>query len=141
MDRKLCGILIENVIEGGCVARSIIGTGLNLNQVIFRGAAPNPVSLLQITGLACDPLYMLDLLRNEFHLLAGRLADGRAEEIHREYVASLYRAEAFYPYEDAGGRFVARIRDIEPSGHLLLERLDGSLSRYAFKEVCYKNEE
>ena len=43
-DKKICGMLIENDLSGHNLLRSIIGIGINLNQTIFRGDAPNPVS-------------------------------------------------------------------------------------------------
>ena len=49
-DRKICGMLIENILNGSNVACSIIGIGLNLNQKEFDPALPNPVSLYQLTG-------------------------------------------------------------------------------------------
>ena len=49
-DQKICGMLIENDLSGHNLYRSIIGIGINLNQAVFRGDAPNPVSLFQITG-------------------------------------------------------------------------------------------
>jgi BirA family biotin operon repressor/biotin-[acetyl-CoA-carboxylase] ligase len=137
MSRKIGGILIENDLEGDRISRSIIGIGLNLNQTLFRGDAPNPVSLSQITGQGYDPEAMLQQLRVEFHQFVERLESDGPEKIHREYVEAQYRNRGFYPYEDTGGRFEARLRDIERSGHLLLERRDGALSRYAFKEVRY----
>ncbi|MDR2042042.1 MAG: biotin--[acetyl-CoA-carboxylase] ligase [Tannerella sp.] len=135
--RKIGGILIENEFDGNRVTRSIIGIGLNLNQEIFRSDAPNPTSLSQITGLRYAPQEMLEALRVEFHRLAGRLESDGQERIHREYMEAQYRNDGFYPYKDTGGRFEARLRAIEPSGHLLLERRDGAVSRYAFREVRY----
>ncbi|MDR3260591.1 MAG: biotin--[acetyl-CoA-carboxylase] ligase [Tannerella sp.] len=135
LDRKICGILIENGILGGRIVRSIIGIGLNLNQTVFLSDAPNPVSLAQITGIASDPPEILEQLRTVFHSLTRQLKSEGPENIHRDYVRALYRREGFYPYRDADGCFDARIHRIEPSGHLILERKDGALSRYAFKEV------
>ncbi|MDR2764579.1 MAG: biotin--[acetyl-CoA-carboxylase] ligase [Tannerella sp.] len=135
MSGKVGGILIENEIDGDRITRSIIGIGLNLNQKSFHSDAPNPLSLSQITGLRYDPKDMLKQLRVEFHQLVELLESDGQEKIHREYVKAQYRKNGFYLYEDAGGRFEARLREIEPSGHLLLERRDGAVSRYAFKEV------
>lgn len=53
-DRKLAGILIENIWQGSEITRSIAGIGLNVNQTEFRSSAPNPVSLHQITGTTHD---------------------------------------------------------------------------------------
>jgi BirA family biotin operon repressor/biotin-[acetyl-CoA-carboxylase] ligase len=136
-DLKICGILIENHFAGNQIAYSIIGIGLNLNQQIFHSNAPNPVSLTQITGLSYDRIEVLEQQRILFHRLKRQFETEGPESIHREYLSVLYRREGFYPYRDAGGDFEARIHNIEPSGHMVLERRDGALSRYAFKEVCH----
>ena len=54
-DRKICGILIENILHGPEVAASIVGIGLNLNQTEFPQDLPNPVSLSLLTGRRYDP--------------------------------------------------------------------------------------
>lgn len=138
-DRKICGILIENQLAGGLISHSIIGIGINLNQDMFYGNALNPVSLKQITGYSYDRLEILEQLRSDFHEIREQSEiDGR-ETIHREYMQSLYRGNGFYLFSDKDGNFEARIHHVELSGHLVLERKNGALSTYAFKEVAYIN--
>jgi BirA family biotin operon repressor/biotin-[acetyl-CoA-carboxylase] ligase len=50
-NQKLAGILIENSVKGSHLSSSVVGIGLNVNQQVFISAAPNPVSLFQITGV------------------------------------------------------------------------------------------
>jgi BirA family biotin operon repressor/biotin-[acetyl-CoA-carboxylase] ligase len=136
-DKKICGILIENTLSENMISRSIVGIGLNINQETFLSGAPNPVSLKQITGHTCDRTILLEQFRAHFHQLRQRFeSKGDIDEIHREYLSALYRREGYFPYRDRQGRFEARIHHIEPSGHLILERKNGALSRYAFKEVA-----
>lgn len=136
-DRKICGILIENQLAGGLINHSIIGIGINLNQDMFYGNAPNPVSLKQITGKSYDRLEILEQLRSDFHEIREQSEIEGREIIHREYLKSLYRSNGFYLFSDKDGSFEARIHDVELSGHLVLERKNGVLSTYAFKEVSY----
>lgn len=49
-DRKICGMLIENILDGEYVGSSIVGIGINLNQTAFDPELPNPVSLKLLTG-------------------------------------------------------------------------------------------
>ena len=65
-DRKICGILIENVIMGGLMKWSIIGIGLNLNQTEWPESLPNPVSLTELTGRNYKPDEVLNGLVSEF---------------------------------------------------------------------------
>ena len=72
-DRKICGILIENVLEGKQVRESIIGIGLNLNQLQFPADLPNPVSLRQLTGRRYEPEATLEALWEELKKSAALL--------------------------------------------------------------------
>lgn len=135
-DKKISGILIENDLTGNVIARSIIGIGINLNQSEFKSDAPNPVSLSMITGQTHDRKELLDQLQAEFDRLIQELNDKGAECLHQRYCAALYRREGFHLYRDATGCFEARIHAIDLSGRLTLERKDGRMSCYAFKEVA-----
>ncbi|MEA4978366.1 MAG: biotin--[acetyl-CoA-carboxylase] ligase [Petrimonas sp.] len=137
-EKKIAGILIENSLQGKIIENSIIGIGLNLNQQIFPVELPNPVSLRQITATEQDKNYILDLLLKEFFLLYRSLQQGEKQVIEDEYMLDLYRANGYYWYEDANGRFQAEIDNVLPSGHLVLRTLDTNEERiYAFKEVQF----
>lgn len=137
-EKKIAGILIENSLQGKIIENSIIGIGLNLNQQIFPTELPNPVSLRQITATEQDKNYILDLLLKEFFLLYRSLQRGEKQVIEDEYMLDLYRANGYYWYEDANGRFQAEIDNVLPSGHLVLRTLDTNEERiYAFKEVQF----
>jgi len=47
-DKKLGGVLIENIIQGQIIKNSIVGIGLNVNQTEFADWVPNPTSVKQI---------------------------------------------------------------------------------------------
>ena len=49
-ERKICGMLIENILDGALVRSSIVGIGINLNQDCFDPSLPKPVSLSMLTG-------------------------------------------------------------------------------------------
>lgn len=135
--RKLAGILIEHSITAGLIDYSIIGIGLNLNEELFPDHLPNPISLKQITGKTYDLAEVHAGLMKRYKFMREELHLGRYAEVHRAYMRRLYRREGVHAYHDASGAFVASIRDVLPSGHLVLERIDGSLSTYAFKEVVF----
>ena len=124
---KLAGILIENRLSGVEVKESIIGVGLNVNQDVFLSDAPNPVSLCQIVGRKLDCAQLL-----------GQLLDCFTLDIDAaDYKALLYRRSGFHRYTDKDGPFSAELAGVEPQGHLLLRDSNGTLRRYAFKEVSF----
>lgn len=136
-DKKICGMLIENDLCGKNIYATIIGIGLNLNQTVFRGDAPNPISLTQITGFTYELNDILDRFLSILYKRYLLLLKGEEEKISRTYREALYRKGGYYSFADDNGEFFARIYDIEPTGHLMLQLQDGTLRRYAFKEVRY----
>jgi BirA family biotin operon repressor/biotin-[acetyl-CoA-carboxylase] ligase len=138
---KICGTLIENVLEGTRVARSICGIGLNINQELFLSDAPNPISLRQITGDTHEPAHIMADVMARFEAGYARLqTEGLAAEapqVASRYAAALFRRDGFHPFADANGTFRARIREVKPDGCLVLEDETGTLRSYYFKEVRF----
>ena len=50
-DSKICGILIENILDGDRIEASIVGIGLDVNEETWPEELPNPVSMKQLTGV------------------------------------------------------------------------------------------
>ena len=139
--KKICGMLIENELSAEGIARSIIGIGLNVNQEIFHSDAPNPVSLRQITGLEKNPMevltYILTYTRRFYEGLRNDKDGTIASLIARQYDLSLFRREGWHPYEDASGRFIARLLRVEEDGRYILQDEADNERGYLFKEVQY----
>ena len=137
-DKKICGMLIENSLDGADIATSIIGIGININQERFLSDAPNPVSLTLITGREHDLMALLKRVCARIEQLVDGLDDDNARaNLHQRYMAALYRNDgAMHPYEDAKGcRFMATVAGIAPDGTLTLLHDDGTRHDYLFKEV------
>ena len=66
-DRKICGILIENIIDGNRMKACLIGIGLNINEEGWPENLPNPVSLKELIGKEYD-------VRHELQLLVGQIS-------------------------------------------------------------------
>ncbi len=136
-DRKITGMLIENDIEGRYITNSVIGIGMNVNEQNFPVELPNPVSLRQVTGLLHNRDLLLAVFRREFFAYYDTVQKGYAKSIEEEYMRNLYRGEGHHWYEDRGGRFMASIEAVLPSGHLVLRAKDGGVRTYTFKEVAF----
>lgn len=136
-DRKIAGILIENVLSGSTFARSIVGIGLNLNQEKFISDAPNPVSLMQITNHSYRMEEMLDQYTEAFRIRYRQTFADSPQPLRDEYLATLYRNDGRYPYCSEGQTFYASIAGVEPDGHLVLLTDTGEERRFAFKEVSF----
>lgn len=132
--RKICGMLIENGLEGDRIAYSVIGIGLNLNQVCFPESIPNPTSMKLQTGREFKPEYTLEKLLSYFDVSA--LA--HAKELRQNYLHGLFRKDIPAQYRDIsnGEVFTGIIRDVEPGGRLVMETEQGT-RLFSFKELSY----
>lgn len=61
--QKLAGILIENVFRGSTIKHTVIGVGINANQVNFEPMERMPISLKQILGQDVDIPKVIALVR------------------------------------------------------------------------------
>ena len=134
-NRKLAGILVELDYSGTFVEQAIIGIGLNVNQTEFPPMDRVPVSMKMLLGrdVSVEDV-MRDVLCNFSHYYS-EMRWGCKEAISAEYRELLLGLGEQRNYVDTDGAFTAVIEGVEPTGHLLLRRSDGTLSRYAFKEV------
>ena len=139
-DKKIGGILIENELEGKYIVQTIIGIGLNINQETFYSDAPNPISLKQILGVE---VRLEEVLTKVVHGIIGGYRqlennfDVTSQAISTLYRKHLYRREGLFPYRDVQGEFLAEYQDVELDGRLILKDEQGTLRRYAFKEVNF----
>ncbi len=156
-DRKICGMLIENILHGDRLSVSVCGIGLNILQREFPPELPNPTSLvLEKEHIAKDTDTALELsdvkeelpkvLAPVFALYGQIGEEGFAEALEAAYHAHLYRMGELHEFEeteyytspDRLGRIKGRIVGIEKgSSRLMVELPDGSLRKYFFKEIRY----
>lgn len=134
-NKKVSGTLIECDLRGSNIETCIIGTGVNINQIVFRSDAPNPVSMAQIAGKEFDREAILSQILGRFTTIYNVIRQGDADAVRRLYKVWLYRKSGFYKYADANGEFLAEIADVEKTGHLVLRLENGELRRYEFKDV------
>jgi len=134
-NKKIAGILIENIIKGSSIDRSVVGIGLNVNQEKFVSDAPNPVSMKQLSGKDFKPEAILDEFLKKLDHWYFLLQQNDFEQIEKEYLARLFRNNEWHQYRDPNGEFTAKIVGIREFGKLRLEDQSGKIRTYMFKEV------
>ena len=130
-DRKICGVLIENRLQGRMIKDSIIGIGLNVNQTEFRSDAPNPISIKQITGKDTNREELLKVFLEQLN------TEAKSKTIIADYKALLYRREGIHTYKAGGTTFKASIVDVKDDGRLMLQNEQGIAQMYRFKEISF----
>lgn len=125
-DKKLAGMLIQNTIEGRMMGLTIIGIGLNVNQMDFLKDIPNPISLKMIAGKDFDLGNLLNLLINNIKQTVESLhyIENRAE-INNKYISKSYRYHqwADYLYKNKVKSMI--INGFDCYGRLILEDQSG----------------
>jgi BirA family transcriptional regulator, biotin operon repressor / biotin---[acetyl-CoA-carboxylase] ligase len=134
---KIAGILIENSVMEDLIEHTIAGIGININQVKFLSDAPNPVSLSILTGKQFDLDICLNQLAKELDRRYKQLLSEDYDLIRKDYSSRLYRHNKWCTFQDIFGKFTGRVSKVTDIGKLQVEREDGSIKEYSFKEVDY----
>jgi BirA family biotin operon repressor/biotin-[acetyl-CoA-carboxylase] ligase len=136
-DRKIAGILIEHQVMGNNLASSVIGIGLNINQITFPQALPNPVSLSQITGVNYNiDQCMKDLCRSlDLRLMVLRESGpGFIDEI---YAAHLLGYDHWQPFQVGSELMEGKILGVDAVGRLIILNRNGETVGYSHHEISY----
>lgn len=119
-NRKLGGILIENLVRGQRWTHAVVGIGINVNQVLFDPTLPNPVSLFQITGREHSPVTLArDLCRKLEARLEGLMRMG-VDLTLGALNENLYGRGRRMAFRKKGERFVAMPEKVLADGSLVL---------------------
>ena len=137
--RKICGMLVENGLDGTDIDWSVIGIGINLNQTVFPVDVLNPTSLKRLTGHSYELEPFLDKVCLKIEALLPELEtpEGR-KGLLSAYERDLYQKDSPAPYRDlaTGEEFTGVILGITPEGLLRVEA-EGRERTFGFKEIGY----
>lgn len=135
-NKKLAGILIENTLCHSQIFHAIVGLGLNVNQTEFVSNAPNPISLRQLTCKELSVEQLGEEIIANMQIRMAMLEARKWQQLAAAYFECLLRADGhFYAFVDDGGEFRAKIKNILPTGHLVLADEADNERIYAFNEV------
>ncbi|MGE5943319.1 MAG: biotin--[acetyl-CoA-carboxylase] ligase [Flavobacteriales bacterium] len=134
-DKKICGILIENVIKQNSLSNTIIGIGLNVNQTEFHDL-PKASSLKLITGNVFDLEEVLfetvKNLRYYFQIL--KRADYSTLKV--EYETYLFRKDKPSTFRDVEGlMFSGYIKNVTLFGNLQVLLEDDIIKEFDLKDI------
>ncbi|MBE6320717.1 MAG: biotin--[acetyl-CoA-carboxylase] ligase [Bacteroidales bacterium] len=151
-DKKLVGILIENILIGKHVGYSIAGIGVNVNQTQWQSDAPNPISMKEIMGQEFEA----EALMNEWISSMKLWENCSTEALSAAYLQRLYRREGWYMYMErevsvepthivlsddpspmANSPFLAQFIGITPQGELILLNENNEDKTYHFKQIRF----
>ena len=135
-NRKLAGILINSTTKANMMGISIIGIGLNVNQMQFHDWPTRPISLKQITGKDYDLQALLEPIAENIYNKVQILkkAPPTIEEV---YLQRLYRYHTWADYEVGGEVFRLFMTGIDSFGRLQLLDMDNKPYCFDIKEIRF----
>ncbi|MGH2623254.1 MAG: biotin--[acetyl-CoA-carboxylase] ligase, partial [Sphingobacterium sp.] len=139
-NKKIGGILIENSLNRNTIRQSVVGIGINVNQLIFPESLQDSASSIKKeTGNGTEDLKQACL--NICNAIGRRLTSFRKKEISADELLQAYnqhlfkRAEISW-YFSNNETFEAKLIRVEKDGRLILNQNNKELS-YNFKEVVF----
>lgn len=132
---KIGGVLIENILNNGRITASIIGIGLNLNQLIFPHL-PKAASLKSLTGKDFDAEKVLDKIVTRLEMKLDDLKKADKQDILGDYETQLFKKDKVSTFQLEDGELLTGIiRGITSTGLLKLEVEDEIMRFFDLKEL------
>ena len=137
-NRKLSGILINSTIHGMDMGVSVIGIGLNVNQLRFKKWPTHPISMRMILNKEVPLEPLLKQLVNAVDQRIEVLHSPEGiEKIKSDYLRRLYRYHQWGNFEAKEGMVKRYITGIDQFGRL--ETIDESGAKFVYdiKEIRF----
>lgn len=132
-NKKIAGILIENTIQGTVLKHTIIGIGININQLVFDNK--NAVSLKNILNHELEIVNVLKLLTQEINLMYQILKKGDFMQIVEKYNSLLYKKNESCSFVINNKEVKGIIKSVNNNGSLQVI-INNQLREFAHKEIA-----
>jgi len=132
---KIGGILIENTFSGEGWENSVVGIGLNVNQLNFN--TPGAISLSKLTGNQFDLEELFRLLVTQLEQGYILLKKGKWNEIKAEYLHNLFLKDSLSKFSSDGKEFFGIITGVSHEGKLEISLENGDQVFFGLKELSF----
>jgi BirA family biotin operon repressor/biotin-[acetyl-CoA-carboxylase] ligase len=133
-DKKICGILIENHVQGAKINNTIVGIGLNINQRHFTSD--------RATSLAIETNHEFTLEEQLHKLLEQierrylQLRNKKFSELKDDYMSYLYWRNEKHLFTVSGKNLEGTIKGVDESGRLIVF-CEGRDQFFGIKEISF----
>lgn len=134
-NRKIAGILIENVLRSNFLQNSIVGVGVNINQQNFNAIDKQVTSLNVLLQKETDLKQALGVFCKHFEALYLLLKQNNLQKITEAYFKHLFKFNEWATYKVNENIFMAKITGVEESGLLVLTTEKNNELKFSFKEI------
>lgn len=135
---KIAGILIENSISGNFIKNTVIGIGLNVNQISFSKEIENVTSLKKISGIDFDRDQLLLDLINSIASYIKYIDAKKFSQLKMEYMNLLFKYQIPAMFIDNKDLvFIGKIIDVSAEGQLVVELENEKTRKFNLKEIKF----
>ena len=135
-NRKLAGILINSTIKANMMDVSIIGIGLNVNQMQFQDWPTHPISLKMVTGKHYNLQALLEQIAERILIKVQQL-QSTPTAIEQNYLKRLFRYRTWADYEIEGKVLRLFMTGIDSFGRLQLLDTENKPHCFDIKEIRF----
>ncbi len=134
-EKKVAGVLIENTSQGDYLSSSVVGIGINVNQIDFQNL-PKASSLALELGVEINKKDFLKILYAQLDWWYKKLCLKQELEIENAYLTKLWRHEQQAWFLIDGNEVQAIIKGTDDAGRLKLS-IDGEFLFFGMKELVF----
>ncbi len=131
VNKKIAGILVENSLSSDKVKHSIIGVGININQVFFK-SLPNATSIKKVSNKNIVVENVLKELIDSYKYYFTKIND--IKYINDEYNQNIYGKEGC-KFILNGKKFNGKIISISNTGVIKLNKDSQEIGNYDSRKV------
>jgi BirA family transcriptional regulator, biotin operon repressor / biotin---[acetyl-CoA-carboxylase] ligase len=134
-NKKIAGILIENIFKGNNEIVSVVGIGLNVNQLVFNNL-PQASSLAILNKKIFNKEVLLDEILSQIKFHVTQLSRGIKLDFWEEYHALLFKKDIPCVFENVSKQqFLGIIKGVTKFGKLNVMLEDDSTKEFEIKEL------
>ena len=132
-NKKISGILIENNIRGKLINYSVIGIGINVNQLNFKNL-PKATSLHIETGVTNSPELMAEELQ-QILKLNFELMQENPDKLLDDFNKFLFEKDKTVNYLTNNKILLGRLIKVNKLGEILIRNNDGVIEKFNVDEI------
>lgn len=132
-DKKICGILIQNLLKNQHLHYAIVGVGINVNQTQFQSVQASSLKL--INGQQNNLTELTEAFLKAMEVRYLQLRHCKYDRLRFDYLQQLYAYQEARRFEVQGRVFEGKILGVDSVGKICIET-EGQLHYFQNKEVA-----
>jgi BirA family transcriptional regulator, biotin operon repressor / biotin---[acetyl-CoA-carboxylase] ligase len=134
-EKKICGLLVENLLQGNELNGSVLGIGLNINQERFD--VDHATSLSVVLNRQLKLQEELEILLTKIEVRYLQLRANKLSGLMEDYLQAMYWLNEAHSFTSFGDTFEGTICGVDRSGRLRV-RIGDRERVFETKEIRYE---